>query len=258
MKRIRVIPVLTMDEGKLVKTIRFKKPNYIGDPINSIKIFNDKEVDEIVVLDITDSQKKNFPNYKLIEEMASECFMPLAYGGAIKTLEEAKILFSLGVEKIILNSILYKNMNIITEIAECYGSQSVVVCMDVKKNFFGSTLPYFVSASKKKDMDVVEFAKQCEMLGAGEIILQNIDREGTFQGLDTNLINKIASQLTIPLVACGGLNGISDMLSAVKAGASAIAGSSFFIYKNNNSQSILINYPTQSDLIEKLYTLVAD
>jgi len=255
-RRIRLIPVLTIDGLKLVKTVKFKNPKYLGDPINAIKIFNEKEVDEIAILDITASTENKSPNFKLIEEMASECFMPLAYGGGIKTIEDIKTLFSLGVEKIILNSILLHHSEIITKAAELYGSQSIVVSLDTKKSLFSSYKACFLSGKKNTDENLIELVKKYELLGAGEILLNNIDREGTFTGLDHKLINSLSSVLKIPLIACGGVNSINDMAEGVKAGASAIAAGSFFAYKNNDTQSILINCPSQKDLIELLYSKI--
>jgi imidazole glycerol-phosphate synthase subunit HisF len=252
-RRVRLIPILTIDGQKLVKTVKFKNPNYLGDPINAIKIFNEKEVDEIAVLDITASTQNKSPNFKLIEEMAGECFMPLAYGGGIKSIEDIKTLFSLGVEKIILNTTLQHNPEIITQAAGLYGSQSIVVSLDIKKSVFGNYKTCFCNGKKNGDDIPEKFAKKMESLGAGEILLNNIDKEGTFSGLDYKLINSLSKVLKIPLIACGGTNSISDILEGIKSGASAIASGSFFAYKNNDTQSILINYPSQKDLTEQLY-----
>ncbi|HXB39763.1 MAG TPA: AglZ/HisF2 family acetamidino modification protein [Bacteroidia bacterium] len=256
MNRVRIIPVLTIDGQSLVKTVKFKKPNYLGDPINAIKIFNDKEVDEIAVLDITASIKKRGPDFKLIEEMASECFMPMAYGGGITKMEEIKILFSLGVEKIILNSILSENENLISQASAQYGSQSILVSFDVKRNLLGRYKASFFNAQKNTKTELVELAKKYESLGAGELILHNVDKDGTFGGLDYNLVKQLSSNLKIPLIACGGINSLEDMLQGIKSGASAIAAGSFFVYRNNDTKSILISYPSQKDLAEKVYSKI--
>ena len=256
MRRVRIIPILTISGNKLVKTVRFNKPNYLGDPINAIKIFNDKEVDEILVLDISVSKNNGQINFKLIEEMASECFMPLGYGGGIKNMKDVERLFSCGIEKIVLNSVLLTDPGFITKIAEKYGVQSVVVSLDIKKHFLGGVRPYFVSGDKSINKDIVLWAKEVESLGAGEIILNNIDRAGTFSGLDMQLIEKVSSAVSIPLVPCGGVNSLEDMLKGVKAGASAIAAGSFFVYKNNDTKSILINYPSQPELVNKIYNYI--
>ena len=256
MKRIRVIPILTIDNNRLVKTIKFKKPRYIGDPINAVKILNDKEVDEIIFLDITASQNKNPPNYNLIEKISSECFMPLAYGGGISDFSVAKKIFNLGVEKIILNSALHRNVKLIKKVVENYGSQSIVACLDIKRNFFGKQYVYFENGRIKSKIAPEIFSLELESLGVGEIILNNIDREGTFMGYDLEMIKKVSNNVGVPVVACGGSRGLSDFLDAYNSGASAVSASSSFLFKNNNKDSILINYPTQKELILGFYSKI--
>ena len=256
MKRIRVIPILTIDNNRLVKTIKFRKPRYIGDPINAVKILNDKEVDEIILLDIKASKNKTQPNYNLIEKISSECFMPLAYGGGISDFNIAKKIFDLGVEKIILNSALNRNVKLIKKVVENYGSQSIVACLDIKKNFFGNQYVFFENARIKSKISPEIFSLKLESLGIGEIILNNIDREGTFMGYDLEMINKVSNNVGIPVVACGGARGLSDFLDAYKSGASAVSASSSFLFKNNNKDSILINYPTQKELILGFYSKI--
>lgn len=241
MNRARVIPVLSLMGNKLVKTVKFKNPNYIGDPLNAIKIFNDKRVDELIVLDIEASKQKKEPNYKLLYEMAGEAFMPLGYGGGIKTLEQAKKIFALGIEKVVLNSVTIDNPNVITQIAQIYGVQSVVLSLDVKKNLFGKQWPHFISGKQNIKEDIVAFASRMIDLGVGEIIVQDIDRDGTFAGYNMELINQL-KHLPVPIVPMGGCNGIEDMKNALIQGASAVAAASTFVYRNNNPQSILINY----------------
>lgn len=249
---------MTIQGRKLVKTVQFKKPNYIGDPINAIKIFNDKEVDEIAVLDITASKEGKEPNYSLVEEMAGECFMPLAYGGGITTFEQAQKIFSLGVEKVILNSVLKNGLDVITRIASVYGNQSVVVSVDIKRNLFGKRDLYYVSGSNKAGKPYIELIKEFVKAGAGEIILQDIDREGTFAGYNTALISEVSSSVPIPVIALGGGNSVADMRDAVLEGkASALAAGSFFVYANNDARSILINYPSQQILEEEVFKHIA-
>jgi cyclase len=256
-KRIRVIPVLTIQGRKLVKTVQFKKPNYIGDPINAIKIFNDKEVDEIAVVDITASREKKEPNYSLIEEMAGECFMPLAYGGGITNFSQAQKVFSLGVEKIILNTVLRDYISLIGEIASVYGNQSVVACMDIRKNIFGKKELYFNSGSDKSKKPYAEVISDCVKAGAGEIIVHDVDREGTFSGYNIDLISEISKNTTVPVIALGGASSVSDIKNAVvEGGASAVAAGSFFIYKNNDPKSILINYPSQETLEKEVFRYI--
>ena len=257
MRRVRVIPVLTLDGTKLVKTVKFKKPNYIGDPVNAIKIFNDKEVDEIVVLDITASKQGKAPNFRLIEEMAGECFMPLAYGGGIRSLDDASRLFSLGVEKIIVNTAMNAAPKVISQISEGYGAQAMVVSIDVRKKMFGGNKVHFVSGQKAGNDDPVTAAIKAEALGAGELFLNHIDRDGTFQGYDLDLLKTITQAVNVPVVACGGARSIEDFHAAIgKSGASAVAAGSMFVYRGNDTRSILINYPAQRDLMEGLYTQI--
>lgn len=249
---------MTVQGRKLVKTVQFKKPNYIGDPINAIKIFNDKEVDEIAVLDITASKEGREPNYSLVEEMAGECFMPLAYGGGITTFDQAQRIFSLGVEKVILNSALRNGVDIIAKIASVYGNQSVVVSADIRKNLFGKRDMYYVSGGNKAGRPYLELIREFVEAGAGEIILQDIDREGTFTGYNTTLISEVSASVPVPVIALGGASSVADMRDAVIEGkASAVAAGSFFVYANNDTRSILINYPSQQILEKEVFKHIA-
>ncbi|OFY86480.1 MAG: imidazole glycerol phosphate synthase subunit HisF [Bacteroidetes bacterium RIFCSPLOWO2_12_FULL_31_6] len=252
MRRIRIIPVLTLQNEKLVKTIRFKNPTYIGDPINAVKIFNEKEVDEIVILDITATKEKREPNYAKIEEIASEAFMPFAYGGGITNIHQIEKLFKLGIEKMVLNSILETNMDLVKEAAKIFGSQSIVASIDVKKNVFGKEQAYKISGSTKINLPLVEYIKQIEDAGAGELLINSIDRDGTYQGYDLELIKQVSSSVHIPIIACGGAASIDSFLPAIQHGASAIAAGSMFVY-TGSTRGILINYPKQEDLVSKVY-----
>lgn len=245
--RARIIPILGIEgpEARLVKTVKFKKPNYLGDPINAIKIFNEKMVDEIVVVDITASKQKRGPNYDLIYEMASECFSPLGYGGGIQTFEQAQKVFSLGVEKVILNSVVETNPSLVTELAEAFGSQSIVVCIDVKKKMFSGSKVAFKSGQNTIGEDLISFAKRMESIGAGELVVQDIDRDGTFQGLNRELLKSVGEAVNIPVVGCGGAASVEDMSQTIaETGISATAAGSIFSYRGNDTRSILINYPT--------------
>lgn len=253
MRRIRVIPVLGIDKGRLVKTVAFKNPNYIGDPLNAIKIFNDKEVDELAIVDIRASANGAEPDYGLISDMAGECFMPLAYGGGIRQADQAKRIFDLGVEKVIINSVFLEHPALVTKLASMYGSQSIVVCLDVDRNLFGKLRVKGVSGSKKYDWSPQEAALLAEKAGAGELVLHAIYKEGSLSGYDVPLIKSVAEGVNIPVVALGGARGTSDMLEAVKAGASAVAASSTFVYNRNDTRSILINYPSQKVLSEEVF-----
>lgn len=252
MKRVRIIPTLTLDNEKLVKTVQFKKPNYIGDPINAVKIFNEKEVDEVVLLDITATKQNREPNYRKIEEIASEAFMPFAYGGGVKNLQQIEKLFKLGIEKVVLNSILDKNINLITEAAKIFGTQSIVASVDVNKNIFGKQAAYTTSGSQKIKTPLLEYIKQLEEKGAGELFINSIDRDGTYTGYDTATLSLISSQVTIPIVACGGSRNTNDILLAIQAGASAVAAGSMFVYQGAQ-KGILINYPSQEKLHKEIY-----
>ncbi len=238
----RVIPVLTIASSKLVKTVEFNKPKYIGDPINAVKIFNDKMVDEVVLLDITASRENREPNYEKIQEICGEAFMPFAYGGGIKSLDQIEKLFSLGIEKVVLNSVLAENIDLIHKASSIFGSQSIVASIDVKKNILGKYSIYTQSAKKKLKTPLPQFLKLVEGAGAGELFLNSINRDGTFKGYDLELIRQISKELSIPVVACGGAGSVEDLKAGIKAGASAVAASSIFVFKSKN-RGILINYP---------------
>ena len=250
MQRIRVIPVLLLKGQGLYKTVKFKDPKYLGDPINAVKIFNDKEVDELCFLDITATNEGKEPNYKAISEIASECFMPLSYGGGVTNFEHARKLFSIGVEKIILCSSIHDNPKLVEELSLHYGAQSVVVCIDVKKSFFGKYEVYSNSGKKNTGKDPLQFAIEVQKLGAGELIVNSIDRDGTMSGYDIELISKIASKLEIPVVACGGASCLNDFSTVVNDGkANAVAAGSLFVFHGKH-KAVLISYPTSKQLME--------
>jgi cyclase len=248
----RIIPVLLIKDGGLVKSINFKSFTYIGDPINAVKIFNEKEVDEIVILDIDATREKRSPNFSLIKEIASEAFMPLAYGGGITNINEVKEVLFLGVEKIIFNKSALVNENLIVETATRFGSSSTVASIDVKTNFFNKEYVYSDNGKRNTKMNVVEYAKKMEKLGAGEIFLNSIDRDGTYKGYDLDLIKKVSSSVDIPVVACGGAKDEDDLVRAInEGGASASAAGSLFVYKGVH-QAVLINYPDWNTIQNKL------
>jgi len=244
----RVIPCLLLRRSGLVKTVKFKNPKYLGDPINIVKIFNEKEVDELVVLDITATIDGKDPNFKLLEELASEAFMPVAYGGGVRSIYHIKTLLGLGMEKVIINSYAVQNPDFIRTAAEFAGSQSVVVSIDVKKNFWGKFEVLTRSGAKSTGLNLFDFAKEIESRGAGELFLNSIDRDGTMKGFDLNLIKQVAGALNIPLVACGGASTVQDLVSAVKqGGASAVAAGSMFVFHGPH-RAVLISYPRYSEL----------
>lgn len=243
MLKSRVIPVLLLRNKGLVKTIKFNQPKYIGDPINAVKIFNDKEVDELVFMDIEASKLGKGPDFEMIKNLASECFMPLGYGGGISKIDHIQKLFSIGVEKIIINSAVLDNLELVSVASEIFGNQSIVVCIDVKKNFWGKHQIFSHSDNKLSNMDVLEYALKCQNSGAGEILINSVDRDGTMKGYDLELISKIASGLSIPLVVCGGAGSINHFREAKEAGASGLAAGSFFVYHGPH-KAVLISYPS--------------
>jgi cyclase len=252
--RIRVIPSLLLSDGGLVKTVKFKSPKYVGDPINAVKIFNEKEVDELVFLDITATAQKRAPNMALIREIATECFMPLAYGGGITTVAQVKEILQAGVEKVVINSALAGNANLLQEAANLFGSQSIVASIDVGKSLFGKYQVCTQNGRKQVSSDPVAYAKAMEAAGAGEIFLNAIHQDGTFAGYDLALIRQVAAAVEVPVIACGGAGKVQDFAEAVKAGASAVAAGSMFVFHGPH-RAVLINFPTQATLKEQLYSL---
>lgn len=250
MLRIRVIPTLLLRNNGLVKGVKFKDHKYVGDPINAVKIFNEKEVDELVFLDITANETGREPNYELIRDIASETFMPLGYGGGITNLEQIRKILSLGVEKIIINSAAFYTPELIKSASATAGSQSIVVSMDVKKGLLGGYEVYVNSGKKRTKQSPVEYAQKMEELGAGELIVCAIDREGTQLGYDNSLIRQVSDAVGIPVVAAGGAGQLADLASAVKDGrASAVSAGSLFVFHGRH-KAVLITYPKYSELQE--------
>jgi len=247
MLKHRVIPSLLLQNGGLVKTLRFDKPKYVGDPINAIRIFNDKEVDELIVLDITASKFSLEPNYALIEQFAGECFMPLAYGGGIHSIEQAQRLFALGVEKVCLQTAALKDLSLITRIADRFGSQSVVVSADVKKGLFGKRSLYSAATQKTLTMPWLAYIQSAVEAGAGEVLLNSVYHDGTMKGMDLELIHEASAALSVPLIAVGGVGSLADIKAAVNAGASAVSAGAFFVFQGPH-RAVLITYPNYKEL----------
>ena len=243
----RVIPSLLLKRNGLVKTVKFKAPKYVGDPINAIRIFNDKEVDELLVLDIDASKLKQEPNYSLIEEFASECFMPIAYGGGITNVEQASRLFNLGVEKVVLQTGALRNLGLISELSELFGSQSIMVSVDLKRKWFGKLSLYHAAERGTLQKPWLEFAQSAVVAGAGEILLNSVDKDGTLSGPDLDSISKISENLTVPVIAVGGVSSIQDMKDVISAGASAVAAGAFFVFHGPH-RAVLITYPSRNEI----------
>ena len=252
MLRHRVIPVLTIDDRRLVKTIRFTSPRYLGDPLNAVRLFNEKEVDEIVVLDIGATRKSRGPDFEFIGDLASECFMPMAYGGGITTMEQVVRAIGLGVEKVVLNTSAVERPELIAEAARVYGAQAVIGAIDVKRTWLGRRVAMVRSGSKSTGRDPVELAKALEQQGAGELLVTSIEHDGMMQGYDLGLIRDIASAVSVPVIACGGASGVDDLRLAVRdAGASAASAGSLFVYQGKH-RAVLVNFPSQ-DVRDRLF-----
>ena len=253
MLRTRIIPVLLLKDESLVKTVQFGRYGYIGDSINTCRIFNELEVDELCFLDITATKEKKEPDYKILQEISNECFMPLSYGGGINSFGKAEKVFKIGFEKIIVNSAAFTNPEVITEIARVYGSQAMVVSVDVRKNFWGKHEVFGVSGTVNYKKSPVEWVKEMENLGAGEILLTSIDREGTWKGFDIELVRKITDSTTLPVIAHGGAGNLHHVEEVVKkAHASAVALGSMVVYQKQDL-GVLVNFPDKKNLEEILY-----
>ncbi|MBS1557218.1 MAG: imidazole glycerol phosphate synthase subunit HisF [Bacteroidetes bacterium] len=253
MKRVRVIPGLLMQNGGLVKSIRFKDHKYVGDPINAVKIFNEKGADEIVLLDRSASGKG--PDLVKIQEIAGEAFMPMGYGGGITQLAQIQQLIAGGVEKIILNTSTFTHPQLVTDGAKYVGSQSIVASIDVKKNWMGKYKVYIANGTKNTGTDPVAYAQKMEQAGAGEILLTSIDRDGTFEGYDTELLAAVCRAVSIPVVALGGAGGLAHFSEAIAHGASAVAAGSFFVFQRPH-RAVLISYPSETELKETVFSRI--
>jgi cyclase len=246
MTRARVIPMLLLSDGGLVKTVNFGKRRYIGDPINAVRIFNEKEVDELVLLDIDATAEGREPQFAEVEEILSEAFMPVGYGGGITSLQQIERLFKLGVEKIVLNSVLAHNPQLLTEASRAFGSQSIVASMDVKRDMIGRRLAYTHAGRRRLSGDPMELLRRWQDLGAGELVVNSIDRDGTRQGMDLDFIAKASAAVDVPVVAVGGAGEPSHLVAALRAGASAVAAGSMFVFHGVH-QAVLISYIDRSD-----------
>nr|WP_306267864.1 HisA/HisF-related TIM barrel protein [Pararhizobium sp. IMCC3301] len=253
-RRVRVIPTLLIDrDGRLVKTVKFGKRTYIGDPINAVRIFNTKQVDELVLIDIDASAEGRPPAYDLIADIASEAFMPVAYGGGLQTEDQLARAFDCGVEKVILSGALAQGTGMIEAGARRWGGQSISVCLPVARNWLGREQVRLKRGRKALKSDLNAIVRQITEAGAGEIIVYSIDRDGTWEGYDTALLRKVADATTLPVVACGGAGSAADFRPAIlEAGCAAVAAGSLFVFQRKG-RGVLISYPQQDKLMAELF-----
>jgi cyclase len=248
----RVIPCLLLHNGSLVKPLQFGSPTYVGDPTNAIKIFNEKQVDEILVLDITATIERRRPPFAVIEKFAGECFMPAAYGGGLTTIEDVTEVFRLGIEKVVINAGAIESPGFIRQLADRFGSQAIVVSIDARRNINGQYEVFIHRGKKSIGMDPSSFAIQMTQEGAGEILINSIDQDGTMRGYDLDLIRRVTSVVSVPVIACGGAGKLIDFRYAViDGGATAVAAGSMVVHFGRN-RAVLINFPNRSD-IDKLF-----
>jgi cyclase len=241
--RPRVIPVLLLQNQGLVKTEKFKKPTYIGDPINAVQIFNDLQADEIVFLDIDASKNQALIDINFVREVGEEANMPFTVGGGIRSIEAIRDIILAGAERVIIGNYALENPDFIKEAALAFGSSTIAVCIDVKKNLFGKQKVYSLNGKKSWNYSPIDFAQLMEQKGAGELIVQSIDNDGSMTGYDLDLIHTIASAVTIPVIALGGAGEINHLKKAFhEAYASGVAAGSLFVFQNK-SKGVLINYP---------------
>jgi len=250
MKIKRIIPCLLLRNNGLVKTVKFKDSTYIGDPINTVRIFNEKEVDEIFFLDIDATKNRKEPPYDLIQNIASECFMPFAYGGGIHSLHQIEKIIKSGAEKIIINSQAFLQKDFVNQAVKQFGSSTIAVSVDVKKEFFKGDKVYIIGGTKSTGKNPVEYVKEMEQAGAGEILINSIDNDGLMQGFDIDLIKSVTQAVKIPVIACGGAGKLEDFRDAViNGGASAAAAGSFFVF-HGKRRAVLITYPSYAEILE--------
>ncbi len=252
MNKTRVIPTLLLHGQGLVKTVKFRDPKYVGDPINAVRIFNEKEVDELVFLDVAATKENRGPDFELLAEIAGEAFMPMAYGGGVTNLEQIRRIFELGFEKVIINSAAYKNPGLIAEAAAIFGSQSIVGCIDVRRTLLGRFELYSASARINEKVNLPEHVASLTSSGVGEILVNAIDRDGTMSGYDLKLLREVSAAVSVPVIACGGAGNVDHFAQAVQdGGASAVAAGSLFVFMGPH-RAVLINYPERRVLAERL------
>ncbi|MBL4716753.1 MAG: imidazole glycerol phosphate synthase subunit HisF [Bacteroidetes bacterium] len=250
MFRPRVIPCLLLKNLGLVKSVKFKDYTYVGDPMNAVKIFNDKNADELIFLDITASTEKKTIDIELVQRIGDECNMPFAVGGGIRSIESIRKILNAGAEKVCLNSYAVENPDFIRQAAEEFGTSTIVVSIDVKKKLFSKEQAYIYGGTKATGIDPVELAVLMAEKGAGEILINSVERDGMMEGYDINLVRRISDAVNVPVVALGGASSLNDFKEAVEKGnASAVAAGSMFVF-HGPRRAVLINFPTQSELLQ--------
>lgn len=254
MLRTRVIPCLLLKDGGLVKTIKFRKPGYIGDPINTVRIFNELEVDELAFLDISATVEGRGPNYDMLRDISNECFMPLAYGGGIRDVAAGEKILQIGFEKLVINSAALETPELISALARKFGSQAVIVAIDVRRKLLGGYRVERRSATQHDSRGPVEWAREAESLGAGELLLTSIDREGTWSGYDIELIAKVTDAVGIPVIANGGAGSVADLGAAVRQGRASAVGLGSMVVYQSKGMGVLVNFPDRMTLEKQLGT----
>lgn len=242
MLRPRIIPCLLIEEDYLVKTVKFKYDKYIGDPINTLRLFNEKEVDEIVFLDISASKRFAEPNFELLKDLASECFMPMSYGGGISNLQQIEKILSIGIEKVVINNHSLVDSDFIKDAVRNFGSTTIIGAIDIKRNFFNKVEVFSHVRNKSTNIKVSDHLAKLVNDGVGELLINDVDRDGTYSGFDLSLIKKLSETISVPMIICGGASSYDDLTNALQGGASAVAAGSIFIF-NGPHRAVLISYP---------------
>ena len=254
MLRVRVIPALLLRIESLVKTVGFGRFTYVGDPCNTVRIFNELEVDELLFLDITATRERRSPNLRVLADIADECFMPLGYGGGIRSVDQAKAVFDIGFEKVAVNSAGVEDPRLIGALAERWGSQAVIASIDVKRDMFGRLRVVTAGGTRRSSLDPVEWARQVEAAGAGEILLTAVDREGSWQGFDLDLVKRVTDAVGVPVIAHGGAGNVGHVGDVVnRAGASAVALGSMVVFQKEG-MGVLVNFPDARALEAALHS----
>ena len=247
MFRPRIIPVLLLKNRALVKSVRFKNHKYIGDPVNAVSIFNNLRADELVFLDIEASRTKRLISLDFVRRVGEETFMPFSVGGGITTLDDIRLLLAAGAEKVVINTHAGSEPEFIAKACDAFGSSTIVVCIDVKKRIFKGERTWILNGSVATRYTPVEFAQLMEQQGAGELIVQCIERDGTMQGYDLNLIRTVSSSVDVPVIALGGAGSKEDLVSAYRSGANGLAAGSLFVFQDKR-RGVLINYPEKQEM----------